>query len=250
MTVSDRKSWRDTAPVRPLLALLGVGLVLVASLLVIWRVDPWGKGAFVIDPRSPAASEAVQALSPADATLAEIAAIRDDFARNAALYRLGKDATKVQLVNWLAALETLPKSPHRYDVARVLYIRFAVLDPEAALDNALQGATKPAWLEAIFRIWVQIDTDAAIARATTLHASAKAAASRALLQLGLRRPIRARSPNGWTRPWTVTGIAASKRSKGSPCPCPPCVCWLKLKPAGSRGARASHTPAPGTARSD
>ena len=127
----------------------------------------------------------MQTAPSAPATLAEIAEISDDFSRNAAMYSLAEGATREQVEDWLAEVEALPPSPHRYDLARVLYIRFAAIDPEAALDHAFQGATKPVWLEAIFRTWAQLDPDAATSRAAELDSSAKAAASRTLLQLGL-----------------------------------------------------------------
>ena len=127
----------------------------------------------------------MQRVLSAEATLAQIAEITEDFSRNAALYRMAKSATREQVEDWLAEVGILPATPHRHDLARVLYIRFAVLDPEAALDHALRGATNPAWLEAIFRTWAQLDHEAAIARAANLDSSAKRAASRALLQLGL-----------------------------------------------------------------
>jgi len=119
--------------------------------------------------------------------LAGIASITDDFSRNSALYALIGDAPRTRLEEWLAQLDALPATAHRYDLGRVLYIRFAVLDPEAALRHALRGATKAAWLAAIFRTWGQLDPDAAAARAGRLHPSAKAVASRVLLQLDLPR---------------------------------------------------------------
>ena len=91
---------------------------------------------------------------------------------------------KTRVEGWLAEVATLEPTPHRYDVARVLYIRYAVLDPEAAVEHALGNAAKPAWLAATFRTWAQLDADAAIERASALHPSAKAVASRTLLQLG------------------------------------------------------------------
>lgn len=181
MPVADRESKRAVPRVR--LALL-VALVAVA-IAVVWMAVPWGTETGLTDPETPLPEPtAVRSEPMAEATLAGIAAIREDFSRNAALYRLADDATPEQVQAWLAELETLPSTPHRYDIARVLYIRFAVLDPEAALDHALQGTTKPVWLEAIFRTWGEFDSDAALTRASSLHPSARVAAARALLQLG------------------------------------------------------------------
>ena len=171
---------------------LGLALVAVGLMLVI----AW----FVVDPGAlrPVNEESAESPAPSGvaplpvpehgiATLADIASIEEDFSRNAALYALIGDATRMRLEEWLAEVETLPPTPHRYDIARVLYIRFTVLDAEAALNHALRGGTKASWLTAIFRTWGQLDPDAAAARAGTLHPSAKAVASRALLELDLPR---------------------------------------------------------------
>ncbi|MDE0193202.1 MAG: hypothetical protein OXQ90_17755 [Gammaproteobacteria bacterium] len=168
-----------------MLALIAGALVVVAGVVGWW----WGPSESGISPpgseRSAVEPLAGQTALSAEDTLAEIAEIADDFSRNAAMYRLATGATRQQVEAWLDEVETVPPSPHRYDLARVLYIRFTTLDPEAALEHAFLGATKPAWLEAIFRTWAQVDPDAAIARAAKLDSSAKTAAARTLLQLGL-----------------------------------------------------------------
>ena len=181
MSVATREPRRNIAGLRLSIALV-VSAVVVA-VVVVWRWEPGANP--TNSERSASEPTTVQTARSAEATLAEIAEISDDFSRNAAMYRLADGATREQVEEWLAEVEALPPSPHRYDLARVLYIRFAVIDPEAALDHAFQGATKPAWLEAIFRTWAQLDPDAAVARASILRDSAKAAASRALLQLGM-----------------------------------------------------------------
>ncbi|MCY3839454.1 MAG: hypothetical protein OXH09_12550 [Gammaproteobacteria bacterium] len=183
MCVASREPRRNIAGSRLSIALIA-GAVVVVAAVAVWRASEPGASSTNF-ATSASESTAVQTSPSAEATLAEIAVITDDFSRNAATYRLARDATREQVEEWLAQVETLPSTPHRYDVARVLYIRFTIIDPEAALDHALRGATKPAWLEAIFRTWAQLDLDAATARASVLGFSAKAAASRAVLQLGL-----------------------------------------------------------------
>lgn len=183
MSVVSREPRRNIAELRLSIGLIVSAVVLVAAVAV-WRA--WEPGASPTDFERAASGPATSQTAPsAEASLAEIAEITDDFSRNAAMYRLANGATRQQVEAWLDEVETLPPSPHRYDLARVLYIRFAALDPEAALDHAFRSATKPVWLEAIFRTWAQVDPDAAIARAAKLDSSAKAAASRTLLQLGL-----------------------------------------------------------------
>lgn len=167
---------------RLLLALIAGVLVVVAGVVGWW----WGPSE---SGKSSASSEgsvgeapSVQTVPSVEVALAEIAEITDDFSRNTAMYRFADGASRKQIEEWLGEVETLPPTPHRCDLARVLYIRFAVLDPEAALDHALRNGTKPVWLAAIFGTWAQLDADAAIERASTLHPSAKAVASRTLLQ--------------------------------------------------------------------
>lgn len=177
-----REPRRNTAGLRLSIALIASAVVVVAALIV-WRAGPSEPGATPTNSERPAGEPTtVQTAPSADATLAEIAENNDDFSRNAALYRLADGATQEQVEEWLAEVETLAPSPHRYDVARVLYIRYAVLDPEAAVEHALRKAAKPAWLDAIFRTWAQLDADAAIEQASTLHPTAKAVASRTLLE--------------------------------------------------------------------
>lgn len=180
-----RESRRTIAGLRLSIALIASAVV-VGAVVVVWWAGSWERGASPTSAESSASEPTtVQTAPSAAATLAEIAQITEDFSRNAAMYRLAKGATQEQIEDWLADVETLPPSPHRYDVARVLYIRFAVLAPEAALQHALASARKPVWLEAVFRTWAQLDPEAAIVRAASLDSSAKRAASLALLQLGL-----------------------------------------------------------------
>ena len=164
-----------------------IGALVVVAGVVVWWAGPTGSGTSPADS-VPEAGESLmgQPAPSAEATLAEIAEITDDFLRNAAVYRLAKGATQERLERWLAEVANLTPTPHRYDIARVLYIRYAVLDPQAAVDHALRNAAKPVWLAAIFRTWAQLDADAAIERASTLHPSAKAVASRTLLQPAAR----------------------------------------------------------------
>lgn len=164
---------------------LSIALVVsavVVAVVVVWRWEPGANP--TNSERSASEPTTVQTARSAEVTLAEIAEISDDFSRNAAMYRLADGATREQVEDWLAEVEALPPSPHRYDLARVLYIRYAVLDPQAAVEHALRNAAKPVWLAAIFKNWAQLDPDAAIERASTLHPSAKAVASRVLLQPG------------------------------------------------------------------
>ena len=124
-------------------------------------------------------------------TLASLSASADDFERNASLYAMTASAGEADLRRLLAELERQPSTPHRYDVARVLYIRFVDVDPAAAADHALGRAAKPSWVDAVFRAWAHADLEAAVEYAGGLDAKAKELVARAILQLELSAEQRA-----------------------------------------------------------
>ena len=119
-------------------------------------------------------------------SLAGVAALADDWQRNAALYALLAGANRHRVEKLIAEAKALePRVPHRYDIVRVLYIRYASLSPEAALDHLLAGDTKPSWIGAVFEVWAERDLDVAVARASMLGPLAKRIAARAILGLDM-----------------------------------------------------------------
>ncbi|MYD96486.1 MAG: hypothetical protein F4X98_03745 [Gammaproteobacteria bacterium] len=118
-------------------------------------------------------------------TLVEIAAIANGFDRNGPLYALIADADRERIERWLADVEDLPETPYRGDISRVLYVRFASLDPAAAVDHALQTRANPAVVSTVFRAWAHVDLAAAVGRAAELPTGVRPDAARALLQLDL-----------------------------------------------------------------
>ena len=123
--------------------------------------------------------------------LREIVANANDFDRHSALYDHLADADFERVVDLLARTETLPSTPHRYDVTRILYVRLAALDPEAAVDHVLRRAYRSSWLDAVFRAWAHADLDAAVARAALLDGHPKSVATRVLFELELSDQARA-----------------------------------------------------------
>lgn len=106
---------------------------------------------------------------PAPPSLADIAALADDFERNRALYELVAGTGRAQIEDLLDQTLDLPPSLHRRDIARVLYVRFASIDPGAALEHLLASHPQPrSSLTAIFRVWAHADLDEAVRRAATL----------------------------------------------------------------------------------
>lgn len=137
----------------------------------------------------PAAGPAAE--EHASNALASVATIQDDFERNASLYRLAANADEAELRRLFAELEQQPPTPHRYDIARVLYIRYVAVDPTAAASHALHRAGKPSWIGAVFRAWAHVDLEAAVGHAAGLHGDALRVAAAAILELDLDAEQRA-----------------------------------------------------------
>lgn len=135
--------------------------------------------------------ESVAAATEGDAsdsdrvTLAGIAGVADGFDRNAAMYQFLAKADRGRIERLLAEVADLPATPHRDDVVRVLYIRFASVDPATAVDHAVRTLTNPEAVSAVFRAWAHADLDSAVARAAGLPTGSRDDAARAILQLDL-----------------------------------------------------------------
>ena len=140
---------------------------------------------------SPAACLFAQERDPPTWPFASIARTADDFERNAMLYSMVANAGEAALRRQLADLDRQPSTPWRYDVARVLYIRFVEVDPAKAANHALGRVAKPSWVDAVFRAWAHVDLEAAVEHATALDAKAKQLVARAILQLELSAEQRA-----------------------------------------------------------
>ena len=121
----------------------------------------------------------------AGSTIAQIAEVANPFQRNAALYEFAADSDRGRIEALLAEVAHLPQTPHRDDIARVLYIRYASLDPAAAAAHAWRHRTAPDVLSAVFRAWAHADLDSAVAHAAELPRGARPDAARAILQLDL-----------------------------------------------------------------
>ena len=118
-------------------------------------------------------------------SLVEIGLNPHDFQRNTALLALLADTGSGDVEALLAEAEALDPSPHRYDVVRVIYTRFAEIDPEAAADHVVAANYHSSWVAAVFRAWAHTDLDAAVDRAATLEDDAKAIAAATILELDL-----------------------------------------------------------------
>ena len=126
-----------------------------------------------------------QGLDAPVASLLEIAAGANSFDRNRALYEFIADVDQGRLERLLAEVAGMSASPRRDDISRVLYVRYASMDPAAAADHASRARASPDVVSAVFRAWAHVDLDAAVARAAELPTSVRADAARALLQLDL-----------------------------------------------------------------
>ena len=170
--------------------LLAVGFLGIAiGAAGFWLATDHGGAA---PPQAPSAGEvparhvdSPTAVPSAQRSLAQIVDDATDFQRNTALYALLADTGRAEVEALLAEVEALAPTPHRYDAARVLYTRFAELDPEAAADHVATANYHSSWVAAVFRAWAHRDLDAAVDRAAVLDGDAKAIAAAAILELDL-----------------------------------------------------------------
>lgn len=152
---------------------------------------PFARVLLVVLACLPAAYRFAQERDPLVGALASLVPIADDFERNALLHDMAANAGEADLRRLLAELERLPSTPHRYDIARVLYIGFVDVDPTNAADHALARAAKPSWIDAVFRAWAHVDLEAAVEYGAALDAKAKQLIARAILELELSAERRA-----------------------------------------------------------
>ena len=161
--------------------IFAVGAVLAAgALLWIGNLSAPDAGP---DTPETAAAENRGPTSPPRPSLADIALEPMDFRRNAALYELLVAADTPRIRALLAEVSTLPASLHRYDISRVIYLRFVSLDPAAAANHLLDGIAKPSWVRAVYRAWAHTDYAAAVAHAATLGPLARQTAAQAIFEL-------------------------------------------------------------------
>lgn len=153
------------------------GAVMALAVLVALAVR------FIAWPAEPTALDPVSGQLAQSPTLADIAAIPDGFDRNREMYRFLATADREPIERLLDRLGDLP--PDGQDVARVAYLRFAALDPGAAVARALSEAVEPSVVATVFRSWAHRDLDAAVSRAAVLPEPARVAVARAILELDL-----------------------------------------------------------------
>ena len=149
-----------------------LGVAIMASWYALTPSEPGPEG----EPDSTAPAQTLPeppssqpSAAPAPPSLVDIAALADDFERNHALYELVAGTGRAQIEDLLEQTLDLPPSLHRHDIARVLYVRFASIDPGAALGHLLASHRQPrSSLTAIFRVWAHTDLDEAVRRAASL----------------------------------------------------------------------------------
>lgn len=169
------------------------GCILGAAIAVSWFAltpSEHGQGdeanATDATPALPEPPDSQPSEVPAPPTLAEIAQLADDFERNRALYELVAGSGRAQVEDLLELTFDLPPSLHRHDIVRVLYVRFAAIDPVAALEHLLGSYPQPrSSLTAIFRVWAHADLDEAVRHAATLEQPEKGVVARAFFDMDM-----------------------------------------------------------------
>ena len=168
------------------------GCILGAAIVMSWHAIAPSERASV-QPSSPAPAQTLPEpptgkpnIAPTPPSLAEVAALADDFERNKALYELVASSGRAQVEDLLDQTIDLPPSLHRHDIVRVLYVRFASIDPAAALKHLLGSHRQPrSSLTAVFRVWAHIDLDEAVRRAATLDQPEKGVVARAFFDMDM-----------------------------------------------------------------
>lgn len=168
----------------PAPAVVGVTVVLVVVVTAWFLADRRGGPAYR-EPDSVSASSAVEGVRTTPTTLSSISAIPDDFERNLLLYEFIAEADRHLVEQYLDTLVDLPANPQRTDVGRVLYVRYAALDPAAATEHVLGGARNTSWVAAVFRAWAEVDLDAALNRAESLDPRLQVVVASAVFELDL-----------------------------------------------------------------
>ena len=150
---------------------------------IVAAVLAWCPAGMAAEPRNP--DGGTDAKHASGMALAEVGRGANGFDRNAALYAFVADADPSRMEELLAEASQLGDTPHGRESLRVLYIRYASLDPTAAASHAVRSRAESRILAAVFRAWAHADLDSAVERAATIPTGAKADAVRAILQLDL-----------------------------------------------------------------
>lgn len=151
---------------------------------IVMALLAWCPAGLAAEQRSP--DGGTVAKPPSGMALAEVGRnAANGFERNAALYAFVADADPSRMEELLAEASRLGDTPHGRDALRVLYIRYASLDPAAAASRAVRSLVDPRILATVFRAWAHADLDSAVERAATIPTSGRADVARAILQLDL-----------------------------------------------------------------
>ena len=120
-------------------------------------------------------------------TIQDIALLESDFDRNISLYLLLANADTDALETYIRQSISLSSANHRNVVLTVIFGRYAALDPEKALDQALTLThltldERGALVEAIFNEWATADLNAAAIAVDKLPQSFKFHAASAVMR--------------------------------------------------------------------
>ena len=126
----------------------GIGWARIGANPAVPQHDAAMQGVAPDEPEAMPASGEPVASGP---SLQEIASVHNGFQRNAALYAYLADRDAEELAGLIREVQRLPPVLHRSDISRVLYLRLASIDPQAALGSVLAGSARPSWLRVGFR---------------------------------------------------------------------------------------------------
>ena len=106
-----------------------------------------------------------------------------EFSRIAALRKMLATASTSDLEEALSASQSIASKHWRVTAQTEIFRKFAVLDPEAATDSALEMAwnLRKPYISAIFKEWATLSVDDAVARAKTLSGADRRSAAEGLI---------------------------------------------------------------------
>jgi len=124
------------------------------------------------------------------ASLADIARMPSEFAREIALYDLLRSAGVARVESLLDEADALPPAHQTNLTKDIIYSRFAELDPRAAVARIrASGGSDERQLARVMRAWATVDIDAAMAFVETLAGQSRERAANALLSLDLSHTL-------------------------------------------------------------
>lgn len=138
-------------------------------LLVSHRADDLELATVLAEPvDEPAGQPVERKVRPGAQTLAAIMRTRSDFEQTAMLYQLLRDADAATIERLLAEADELRPAREAHAAKSIIVARYAVLDPDAAVQAVMADGGDPVLVRSVFAAWGKMDHAAALESARAL----------------------------------------------------------------------------------